>query len=601
MTAALADAGKTFAESDPEISEAIDFLRFYALSASDLYGQSDLRCRPCGSVVVISPWNFPLAIPAGGVAAALAAGNTVILKPASEAVLPAWLLCDCFWRAGISKQTLQLVPCRGASEGAELATSDQVDAVILTGGTATAEALLQKNPAMHLLAETGGKNATIVTALGDREQAIGHILHSAFGHAGQKCSATSLLILEAEVYEDPHFKEALVDAAESLLVGSAWRLESRVGPLIHPPDSLLARGLWELEPGESWALRPRRDVENPQLISPGIKWDVAPGSLTHMSEFFGPLLGVMRADNLQQAIDLVNATGYGLTSGLESLDDREQEFWQQQVRAGNLYLNRPTTGAIVLRQPFGGMGKSAFGPGMKAGGPNYVAQLMHFEDAPQEQPSTPSEPGPLAALLAFARELGVTRILSPQDLSRLGRAVASYERLQREEFSVDHDHFRLIGQDNIRRYLSAVDLRLRVHPNDSCFDVLGRLAAAIVSRSGFLVSHHPDEFSPLLEKLTEQGQAWTPAVKLIAEGDEVLAERIATGEVARLRYGAKNRVPDAIRRAAAAAGIPVLDRPVLACGRVELLWYHMEQSLSRDYHRYGNLGSRSEEQRTETL
>ena len=224
---------------------------------------------------------------------------------------------------------------------------------------------------MHLLAETGGKNATIVTALSDRDQAIKNVLHSAFSHSGQKCSATSLLILESEVYHDAKFRAALCDAVESLHVGSAWDLPTKIGPLIRPPSGVLETGLKELEPGEEWAVMPRLHVDdNPHLVSPGVKWGVQPSSFTHCTELFGPVLGVMEARDLDAAIDLVNATGYGLTSGLESLDDREQELWCSRIRAGNLYINRPTTGAIVLRQPFGGMGKSSVGPGIKAGGPN---------------------------------------------------------------------------------------------------------------------------------------------------------------------------------------------------------------------------------------
>ena len=234
---------------------------------------------------------------------------------------------------------------------------------------------------MHLLAETGGKNATIVTALSDRDQAIKNVLHSAFSHSGQKCSATSLLILESEVYHDARFRATLCDAVESLRVGSAWELSTKIGPLIRPPRGVLETGLKELEPGEEWAVMPRLHVDdNPNLVSPGVKWGVQPSSFTHCTELFGPVLGVMEARDLDEAIDLVNATGYGLTSGLESLDDREQELWRSRIRAGNLYINRPTTGAIVLRQPFGGMGKSSVGPGIKAGGPNYVVPLMQFKD-----------------------------------------------------------------------------------------------------------------------------------------------------------------------------------------------------------------------------
>ncbi|HUR46053.1 MAG TPA: bifunctional proline dehydrogenase/L-glutamate gamma-semialdehyde dehydrogenase, partial [Candidatus Saccharimonadales bacterium] len=382
MGAAVANGGKTLAESDPEVSEAVDFLEFYRDTARWWREMPTLRARPKGVVVVVPPWNFPIAIPCGGVAAALAAGNTVIMKPASDTVLIAWELCQCFWRGGISREALQYLPCAGAKEGRKLVNHPKVNAVVLTGGTETALTMLRDNPRLSLFAESGGKNATIVTSLADRDQAIKHVLHSAFSHSGQKCSATSLLLLEAEVYDDAHFRKTLCDAVQSLQVGSAWNLETRMGPTIRPPSGDLENALKVLEPGEEWAVMPRNIGSNPNLWSPGVKYGVQAGGYTHMTEFFGPVLGVMRFRTLAEAISLVNQTGYGLTSGLESLDEREWDYWQEHVHAGNLYINRVTTGAVVLRQPFGGFGKSVFGPGMKAGGPNYVAQFMDFEDAP---------------------------------------------------------------------------------------------------------------------------------------------------------------------------------------------------------------------------
>ncbi|MDH3584647.1 MAG: proline dehydrogenase family protein, partial [Phycisphaerae bacterium] len=239
MGAALADGGKILGESDAEVSEAVDFARFYARAAHAFGQLPGLAARGRGVVAVVSPWNFPIAIPCGGVAAALAAGNTVILKPASDTVLVAWELCRCFWRAGVSRRALQLVPCSGAGPGQRLVTHAQVDAVVLTGGTETALTMLRARPNMHLLAETGGKNATVVTALADRDQAIKHVLHSAFGHGGQKCSATSLLLLEEELFSDETFRHTLCDAARSLTVGSAWDLPTRVGPLVRPPSGVL--------------------------------------------------------------------------------------------------------------------------------------------------------------------------------------------------------------------------------------------------------------------------------------------------------------------------------------------------------------------------
>ena len=338
----------------------------------------------------------------GGIAAALAAGNTVILKPASDAVLPAWEMCQCFWRGGVTKKALQFAPCSGGGEGAQLVQHPQVNAVILTGGIETALAMLRAKPGLPLSAETGGKNATIVTALADRDLAIKNVLHSAFSHAGQKCSATSLLLLESEVFDDPEFKRALVESAESLTVGSAWELPSKIGPLIRPPSGDLERALLTLESGESWALLPRKLDGNERLWSPGIKWSVQPGSSTHLTEFFGPVLGVMRFEKMHEAIALVNQTGYGLTSGLESLDDREQSEWRKGIRAGNLYINRSTVGAVVLRQPFGGMGQSALRSRPQGG----RAELRRPVYALHRSPGQRRRPHPRRSPLVLPSRLG---------------------------------------------------------------------------------------------------------------------------------------------------------------------------------------------------
>ncbi len=332
--AAMADGGKTVLESDPEVSEAVDFLEFYRDTARWWQTMPTVSAQPVGVVVVVSPWNFPIAIPCGGIAAALAAGNTVILKPASDTVLVAWVMCQCFWRAGVPKSALQFVPCSGGKEGRQLVNHPSVAAVVLTGGTETALTMLNDNPRMNLFAETGGKNATIVTALSDREQAIKHVIQSAFGHSGQKCSATSLLLLEDEVYDDAAFRHTLKDAVESMKIGSAWDLDTKVGPLIKPPSGDLDNALKVLDAGEEWLVTPVPDEHNSGLWSPGIKYGVVPGSYTHLTEFFGPVLGVMRFSKLRDAVAWVNQTGYGLTSGLQSLDEREWEYWLENLHAG---------------------------------------------------------------------------------------------------------------------------------------------------------------------------------------------------------------------------------------------------------------------------
>ncbi|MDP3286037.1 MAG: aldehyde dehydrogenase family protein, partial [Desulfobacterales bacterium] len=405
-------------------------------------------------------------------------------KPSSEAALPAWILCKCFWKAGVSKNTLQFLPCSGSGTGAKLANHPDIDFIILTGGTETGLKILKQRPGIFLAAETGGKNATIVTAMSDRDQAIKNVLHSAFGNSGQKCSATSLLILEKEVYEDENFRKQLVDAARSYRVGSAWHFENKMGPLIHPPEGDLKRAIEKLEPGEEWLLEPENIEGNQHMWTPGIKRGVSPGSFTHMTEFFGPILGVMCANDLEHAVELVNHTGYGLTSGLESLDKREQKEWKEGVRAGNLYINRGTTGAIVLRQPFGGMGKSAIGAGIKAGGPNYVAQFMNFEDISYPKAGVVKNDH---ALLRIAQEWNQKLNWSgfkdfKEDIYKTVRAVKSYLYNAEQEFFPEKDYFHLRGQDNILRYIPAGKVAIRLHEDDTLFDLLARIAAAKISR-----------------------------------------------------------------------------------------------------------------------
>ena len=595
--AAMEECGKTIAESDPEVSEAVDFTEFYRSSARMFFGMETVRARPLGVVVVVSPWNFPIAIPCGGIAAALAAGNTVILKPASDAVPVARELCRCFWRGGVSKQTLQLLPCPGGGAGRGLVAHPGVDAVILTGGTETALRMLRARPEMRLFAETGGKNATVVTALADREQAIRHVVQSAFSHGGQKCSATSLLLLEAEVYDDPAFQNVLRDAVESLTVGPARELSTRLGPLIRAPDGDLLRALTTLEAGESWLVTPRQVGDDPRLWSPGVKWGVQAGSFTHGTEFFGPVLGVMRFTTLAEAVALVNATGYGLTSGLESLDEREQEMWKAGIRAGNLYINKPTTGAVVLRQPFGGMGRSGFGAGMKAGGPNYVAQFMEFGDRPGQ-----TDGGPLAdsALEDLRKRLLAVEVeAEPAEVARVLAAMASCDRAFREEFGREHDHFRLLGEDNVRRYLPIPMVRVRVDGRDSFFEIFARACAARAAGCRVTMSLPPGLVHTALRRLDEMTELWTDGIEFTEETDAELAEVVRDGRTQRVRFAAADRVPAKLRAVAHEAGVFLADAPVLAEGRVELLWCVREQSVSHAYHRYGNLGARAGERRTE--
>ncbi|MFP5212027.1 MAG: aldehyde dehydrogenase family protein, partial [Acidobacteriota bacterium] len=500
----------------------------------------------------------------------------------------------CFWRAGISKNVLQFVPCSGAKTGNRLTTNPDVDFIILTGGTDTGLRILEQRPSVFLSAETGGKNATIVTAMSDRDQAVKNILYSAFGNSGQKCSATSLIVLEREVYEDENFKRALIDGAKSLKAGSAWDFANKVGPVIRPPSGDLERGLTQLEPGESWALKPQNIDGNPHLWTPGIKWGVQPGSYTHMTEFFGPVLGVMCAESLDHAIELVNQTGYGLTSGLESLDRREQERWKKTILAGNLYINRGTTGAVTLRQPFGGMRKSALGAGIKAGGPDYVSQFMDYAETGFPEIQAISNDHALLRLMLEWRQKILWGKLREQkaELEKTIRAVKSYLFRFEQDFSREKDFFHLRGQDNIFRYLPIGTVVVRLHEKDSLFEALARIAAARIARCDVRVSIPAGLTNGVTEFIeSKEGKRMIGSAPILRQSDEELARMMP--EVGRIRYAAPDRVPEQVFKAAARTGFYIARTPVVMEGRIELLHYFQQQSICDMYHRYGNLGERS--------
>ena len=530
----MLDSGKTVAEADPEVSEAIDFARFYGLMARKHISAAD--STPVGVVAVVPPWNFPYAIPAGGVCAALAAGNAVILKPAPETVATAWMLVQQLWAAGVPKDVLQFVPTRDDDNGRHLITHAGVDAVILTGGYSTAELFTSWKPEIRILAETSGKNALLVAGSADIDAAVKDLVQSAFGHAGQKCSAASLAIVEASIYDNPQFMRQLQDAVTTLTVGPGWDYGTVVGPVIRPPEGALRRALTTLEPGERWLVEPRQLDEAGHRWSPGVKLDVKPGSWTHENEWFGPVLGVMRAPNLTTAIKWQNAVQYGLTAGIHALDVEELEQWIDQVQSGNIYVNRGTTGAVVNRQPFGGWKRSAVGPTAKAGGPHYVQALrdwLPFED--------------------------------------VDRSVHQAEEWMHAVGSLRVDHSGLKVERNIHRYRhlhQGIEVRV---PADVSEDTIRYLTT--------------------IQRLTRT-PVYLSCSERIYSSLRVVVESVAEFE-ARVKTERVRVLSDESVDAGAllARGCSVDRRPLAANGAVEVpRWLH-EQSVSITNHRYGNVGS----------
>lgn len=574
----LVDGGKTLAEADVELSEAIDFAEYYARSMLQWSAFEPLRWKPKGTVLVTPPWNFPCAIPLGGVLAALVTGNTVIFKPAVETALVAWYLATSVWEAGVPKEALQFVTCKH-EQGSQMIQDPRISAVILTGGTETAEHFLNLRPSLHLMAETGGKNALIVTSMADRDLAIKDCIQSAFGHSGQKCSAASLLILEKEIYDDAHFLEQLKDAAASLKVGSAWDPATMVNPLIRPPKNNLKKGLTELEEGEHWLLQPQQDPTNPHLWSPGIKVGVKSGAFTHLNELFGPVLSVMRAENLDHAIDLANAVPYGLTAGLHSLDEREHAHWLQKMEAGNYYINRGITGAIVQRQPFGGCKRSSFGHGSKAGGPNYLLELMVAEE----------EGSAFKEGASFTTELRAVGKCLPKDQKHeWEQDAANYTFWWLRHFRKKHDPSRLQGQDNFFSYRPYASYTLRLQEGDSTIDICRVIAAAYICGTPLELSGTEEQLDPF---------KYIELISRVWEDEEKFLQRIENKKIQYLRL---LKAPlEVLRQALVKGEQRVFDRPISRLGRLELLNYTREISVSVNYHRYGNLGEREAEPRRE--
>lgn len=562
--------GKTFFEGDVEVSEAVDFCRYYPLSLRTFYDLHTIELKPRGLILVIPPWNFPTAIPVGGVAAALTGGNRVILKPATVAYPIARMFVECFWDAGIPKDALQIVCTDGREPLKYLTTHPAVKQMIFTGGTDTALHLMKQNPTCPVSAETGGKNAMILTSACDRDHAILNILTSAFSNAGQKCSACSLLLLEKEIYDDVAFREKLKDAVLSLHAGQVWDHGNIVGPMVTNNNDKLDKA-FELEPGESWLVPPVFADEMKYMLKPTVKWGVKQGSYTFNTELFAPLLSAVRMENLEEGIRLVNSTGYGLTSGLQSLDEEEHKLWKQNIEAGNLYINRGITGAVVSRQPFGGMKLSAFGPGIKAGGSNYAVSFMQVNEKPM--------------LKAEVQELWIKELLAKQLVSvmvaeRLQVFYLSCQHWWKREFSIEKDIHQIRGEKNIFRYLPLKKMALRIFPGDLISDLLMVLKAAELAGTQLdLSSAEDDETIDILRTFN----SWSAFHE---ETDAVFAERMQVYE--RIRC-VRTALPEVLISKSAQTGMYIASQSPVAEGRIEMLHYLKEQSVSYEYHRYGNI------------
>ncbi len=388
----MLEAGKTILDADSEVREAVDFLRYYAKQAIEHFEGTKILPGPTGEknehfmagrgvFVCISPWNFPLAIFTGQLSAALAAGNCVLAKPAEQTPIIASRAVELLNQAGVPAEVLQLLLGSGAEVGGALTSHPKISGVTFTGSTATAKRILQNivstdGPIIPFIAETGGLNAMIADSSTLIEQLVDDCISSAFQSAGQRCSALRVLYVQKEIYA-----KVLADlkgAMAELIVGNTAKIETDIGPIIDQQalDNLnnhieaqqaLGRSIYR---GQSVALE---DQNSGFYFSPAI---IEIDSINDLAEeVFGPILHIVpyASNKLDQTIDDINASGYGLTFGIHSRINSRVEYISKRIHAGNIYINRNTIGAVVGVQPFGGEGLSGTGP--KAGGPHYVTRF----------------------------------------------------------------------------------------------------------------------------------------------------------------------------------------------------------------------------------
>ncbi|GAA1728106.1 bifunctional proline dehydrogenase/L-glutamate gamma-semialdehyde dehydrogenase [Aeromicrobium alkaliterrae] len=561
-----AEAGKTVAQADVEVSEAIDFAHYYAESLLRLEAVDGAVFVPSALTVVTPPWNFPVAIPAGSMLAALAAGSAVVVKPAPQAQRCAAVVVEALWQAGIPREALRLVTVPEGPLSKALVAHSDVDRVILTGGWETANLFRSWRPELRLHAETSGKNALVVTPSADLDLAVADLVQSAFGHAGQKCSAASLGILVGSVGDSERFRRQLVDAVRSIHVAHPTDPSAEMGPLVETPGEKLRSGLTELGEGESWLVEPEQLDATGRLWSPGVRTGVRPGSEFHRTEYFGPVLGLMHAPDLPTAITWQNATDYGLTAGLHSLDPQEISTWVDRVEAGNLYVNRGTTGAIVQRQPFGGWKRSTVGPTTKAGGPNYLVRLGEWTPRPLRRVADVETSDAVSGLLLP----NVLDDLPRADVAWLDAAARSDELAWRREFGLTKDVSKLTAERNLLRYL-PVPVVARVE--GSRRDVL-RLALA-AARAG----------APIV--ISTDTRVLVPGVEVHVEGDDAWLERLDSTRPERVRLVRASHVA-AARAVDGDPDVAFVTGEVTQSGRVELLTFLHEQSISITHHRFGN-------------
>lgn len=562
ITAMIADAGRTATEADTEVASAIHLARRYAdMTRKNARDLADLAADPIGTVVIVPSRKLPLADPLASTLAALLAGNAAILKPPPESALTCWHMARLLWEAGIPRDILQFTPSPDRHIASKLIVSREVAAVALTGSRATATQFKKWNNYLRLHASATGGGSMLITGSAHIDQAIDDLIHAAFSQGGQTGGAIFHAIVDSSLYHDQAFLRRLAGAASSLSVGPAWEAATVVTPIPRDPQRAFDKAGQLAEKHRGWLLEPRMIRGNPKLWTPGIRFCAGLEDPVIPPTASAPLLGLIEARSLEEGIAIQNDPSLGLVAALHSLDQSEIDTWLEHIEAAAAFVNRRPASHDIHRQ---------FSVGWKQPPAAAAANLPGLDDlatfARWEQAAIPEIDYHAGDHLLHILEYAGHWLKSGIEKEIIAAAAASYQ--------YHWDHFFSIPQEpdpqgRLIRYRplpNGVLIRFQSTPEAS--SLCGILIASLVTDTPVETSlDSPSAFADAL------------GMETVVESNETLAARIASGAVRADRLRAPMGAPLAIHRAAANAGIPLSDAPVVANGRIELLQYLRQQTV----------------------
>ncbi len=554
----MSDSGKTIEASDREVTDSIDFCEHLFRNYRRWTAMQDVKWTPLGIVAIFSSKESPLAHTICDIFASLITGNVVLLSPPKELTLLALYIAKMFWEINIPREVLQFIP---VSSSKDLEKISEINALVYSD---------QVNAPL-------AKSCALITNFSDQAPAVKDLLYSSFTHSGQKKCTVGLAIIEKEIFDSKPFQNLLESAASSIATGSGHDAKCRVTPLLSPLNPAQELAMKELEPHEKWLLKPVQDSQNPNLWSPGIKFGIQKGGFLHQNAIFAPLLGIMRAENFEHAIELANSSSYRETLTLFSLNPKEQIYFERYAKADHLFINKSSVRPRVERQPSRGALITPQNKSLKRGWTNYLLPFMTTEEI-----DIPKEKHPVNTRVNHLSKLLETFDFSAQELGIWYASIASYayfwQKLKRKE-----DSTKIIGEDNLKQCLPKSGMCLRITKNDNPLDFMRVFALCLTIDATLFVSIAPNSFD------ISQMSSMLPQFAFVEEKHTSFIEKIESRNLSMIRFLSDQ--PDLPKE------LPAITDPVLSNGRIEIMHYVKEVSISIRYDRFGNLGLRDKELR----